>query len=951
MVDPEDIEARAEALVGEELGGRYRLDAVLGIGAMGAVYRAFHTGLEREVAVKLLHRDLMSSDEMRTRFSREAAAISKLDHPNCVRVSDYGSNDDYQYLVMELLEGQSLGDALYERGEEPLPLPRAMQLADEVLAGIEHAHEHGLVHRDIKPDNIFLADDGEGGVRVKLLDFGIVKLQEQPGQQQLTKVGMVFGTPHFMSPEQAMGATVDARTDLYAIGVVFYTLLAGHQPFESDDPVKVLRQQIQDPPPPLSDDIPAALRELVERLLAKDPDQRHPSATAVRRDLAEIRSGSRPNAGPAIDVSAVTEPGSISIPSLTKPGAATPATAGRATAPTPGAGTSATQDQTTVGRPPVSPPGAGTTGRAVTPTSGAPTPAAPKPGVPSPGGAVAPTPGAPPPGAPTSAAPPARAPLPLPMRARAMARTPPRGTPAAAASSMAGEPAPPGATVPTPPRGTDPAPPGSTVPVPPRPPAPAAAGRSRVKSATLRPNAEDSGPPSATPLATPAVEASSSTEPGAPPVIDGSSSTEVAPVGHGVEASSSAEIGPVGAAGPVVEGSSSTEVAPQGDGSGAMPRPSSVPPVTGPDSTSMPIPMAGSGPMRPMTPQGPSLVTPRSGSSTSSGRAVGWLLGGIGTLVLLMVVVFLVRRGGDDDATEEDPSTEISPAGEGLGSLFGGDDDDEAAPAEGGEESKAPGEATDPEDASSLSPSVYTSIDVTFAAGEYSGNRISLLSFIKDHPEDAQLHWRLARVLVAEGGKANRALALDHYAKALGYDPSLLENEAVRAPVRELLEDDKLREPAVQLALERMGTQADDLLKTWLNDPAKPLSYEQRRKVVAHLEANGRGGEITRPIQTALDLWQAQVSEDDVCGAFRKALDEAMEHPDSYVLGTLRAVPVPKAMVDEPGAQPCPGAEERLQEVRERYDQMYVGVAPSVPPAYAKGKSKGRGRNKRGRGR
>ncbi|MEM9460509.1 MAG: protein kinase [Myxococcota bacterium] len=307
-LDPEAIEARSQALVGEVLGGRYRLDAVLGIGAMGAVFRAYHTGLEREVAVKLLHRDLMASEQMRARFSREAAAISKLDHPNCVRVTDFGSEDDYQYLVMELLQGAPLTAEL----DQVVPPLRAIELAGQVLAGLEHAHGHGLVHRDVKPDNIFVTHDENGRARLKLLDFGIVKLQEQEGQRQLTQVGMIFGTPHFMSPEQAMGADVDARTDLYALGIVLYAMLAGNLPFDSDDPVKVLRAQIREEPPPLPEGVPAPLREIILRLLAKKPDERYENAAEVREALTAAHQILDPSSAPASVP--VSTPGSAPIP-------------------------------------------------------------------------------------------------------------------------------------------------------------------------------------------------------------------------------------------------------------------------------------------------------------------------------------------------------------------------------------------------------------------------------------------------------------------------------------------------------------------------------------------------------------------------------------------------------------------------------------------------------------
>jgi hypothetical protein len=281
----DEVEVWTHGMVGHTLEGRYRLDAVIGIGAMGSVFRGHHIGLERDVAVKLLHPQLTASPEMRERFSREASAASKLDHVNCVRVTDFGiTNDGHHFLVMDLLQGSELARCL----GDPMAPPKAVALVDQIVAGLEHAHARGLIHRDVKPENVFLTTDDQGQQIAKLVDFGIVKLQEGSAGKQLTQMGIVVGTPQYMSPEQAVGQRIDPRADLYAAGVILYALLAGHAPFEDDDPVAVLRKQIREPPPPLPDSIDPAIRAFVSKMLAKDPDDRFASAAEAREAMRAL---------------------------------------------------------------------------------------------------------------------------------------------------------------------------------------------------------------------------------------------------------------------------------------------------------------------------------------------------------------------------------------------------------------------------------------------------------------------------------------------------------------------------------------------------------------------------------------------------------------------------------------------------------------------------------------
>jgi eukaryotic-like serine/threonine-protein kinase len=276
-------EAGRHPLVGQVIGERYRIDALLGEGGMGAVFRATHLGLGRPVAVKVLHPRLSHDDHIAKRFDREALAVSKLDHPNCVQVLDFGTTrKGMKYLVMQFLEGKELRDIT----GVALPVEQVVYLGIQVLRALEHAHKRGLVHRDLKPENIFLVRDDDDDQVVKLVDFGIVKLLEDAPAEKLTRLGMAFGTPTYMGPEQATGGKIDARTDLYAVGVVLYELLTGMPPFEADEPGILLRMQILAEPPPLPDTVPKSLADFVLKLLAKEPDDRYADAREARRALA-----------------------------------------------------------------------------------------------------------------------------------------------------------------------------------------------------------------------------------------------------------------------------------------------------------------------------------------------------------------------------------------------------------------------------------------------------------------------------------------------------------------------------------------------------------------------------------------------------------------------------------------------------------------------------------------
>lgn len=276
-----------QSLIGTILAGRYRIDALLGEGGMGAVYRGHHLHLRRDFAIKVLHPDVTRDPDIGRRFEREAQSAARLDHPNCIQVTEFGTTDDgTRYMVMQLLEGAELQDLI--RGPmEPL---RALDLFLQILRGLEHAHSKGVIHRDLKPQNVFVSRDEKGEEVLKIVDFGIAKLVSGEGAaEQMTRAGMVFGTPLYMSPEQCLGLTVDARSDLYSAGILLYLMLSGRLPFVGDDPVAVIRMQVSQDPPPLPEHVPTDLAAIDLRLLAKQREGRYPDATTVRKILEGYR--------------------------------------------------------------------------------------------------------------------------------------------------------------------------------------------------------------------------------------------------------------------------------------------------------------------------------------------------------------------------------------------------------------------------------------------------------------------------------------------------------------------------------------------------------------------------------------------------------------------------------------------------------------------------------------
>lgn len=293
MSEDTAVVASEASYLGSVLGDRFRIAERIGTGGMGSVWRAEQLGLGRDVAVKILKHELVKDAETVERFKREARATSRLVHPNTVRVFDFGETPDGSlFLAMELLEGELLTSRLRQEGG--VGAEEALLIVCQLLRSLSEAHSHGIIHRDLKPDNVFLARvPGHDAPVVKVLDFGIAKILD--GDRLLdpleTQAGTVFGTPRYMSPEQARGKPLDPRSDLYSVGVVLYQLLTGRAPFDDDDAVVVMARHIRERPASLRDAapegrmFPAVLDTVVARALEKDPRRRLPTADAFERAL------------------------------------------------------------------------------------------------------------------------------------------------------------------------------------------------------------------------------------------------------------------------------------------------------------------------------------------------------------------------------------------------------------------------------------------------------------------------------------------------------------------------------------------------------------------------------------------------------------------------------------------------------------------------------------------
>ncbi|MFE0476599.1 protein kinase [Streptomyces sp. NPDC058947] len=317
--------------------GRYQLRDLLGQGGMASVHLAYDSVLDRQVAIKTLHTDLGREQAFRERFRREAQSVAKLTHTNIVSVFDTGEDTldgmTTPYIVMEYVEGRPLGSVLDEdvRQQGAMPADKALKITADVLAALEISHEMGLVHRDIKPGNVMMTKRGV----VKVMDFGIARAM-QSGVTSMTQTGMVVGTPQYLSPEQALGRGVDARSDLYSVGIMLFQLVTGRLPFDADSPLAIAYAHVQEEPPVASTinrALPPAVDALITRALKKNPNERFPSAEAMRGECLRVAASFQaapPSIVPGTQAQSGAGVGSAVFPPVDQ---ATPAPSGQVQTP------------------------------------------------------------------------------------------------------------------------------------------------------------------------------------------------------------------------------------------------------------------------------------------------------------------------------------------------------------------------------------------------------------------------------------------------------------------------------------------------------------------------------------------------------------------------------------------------------------------------------------------
>ena len=271
-------------LIGKRLDGRYSIESLVGVGGMANVYRGTDLKTGNQIAVKVLKDEFLDNEELVRRFKNESKAISILSHPNIVKVYDVSVTDKLQYIVMEYVDGITLKEYLKQRGGA-LTWKETVHFATQILSALQHAHSKGIIHRDVKPQNIMLLADGS----IKMMDFGIARFSRAQSQTVSDKA---IGSVHYISPEQAKGERTDARTDIYSVGVMLYEMLSGRLPFDGDGAVSIAIMQISEKPKPLAEiapQTPAGLRQITEKAMEKDPDKRYQSAQEMLAAIEEFK--------------------------------------------------------------------------------------------------------------------------------------------------------------------------------------------------------------------------------------------------------------------------------------------------------------------------------------------------------------------------------------------------------------------------------------------------------------------------------------------------------------------------------------------------------------------------------------------------------------------------------------------------------------------------------------